>query len=85
MRQSDEIMDPIRTAITRSRGPLFKFLTAGSMQNTTGNKAERQKLASTKKGIENFITGSKIEVRPMAINKLQGLRCKYSSVDEWHC
>ena len=83
MRQAEEIMQPIRTAMMRSRGPLFHFLTAGSLQNTTGSKADRQKLASTKKGIENFINGSIIEVRPMSIDKLQGLRCKYSTVDEW--
>jgi len=83
MRQADEVMSPIRTAITRSRGPLFKFLTEGSLQNTTGNKAGRLKLASTKKGIENFLTGSLLEVRPMSIDKLQGLRPKISSVDEW--
>lgn len=83
MRQADEVMSPIRTAITRSKGPLFKFLTLGSLQNTTGSKANRAKLASTKKGIENFLTGSLIEVRPMSIAKLQGLRCKYASVDEW--
>lgn len=83
MRQADEVMSPIRTAITRSRGPLFKFLTEGSLQNTTGSRANRMKLASTKKGIENFLTGSLIEVRPMSINKLQGLRCKIATVDEW--
>lgn len=83
MRQADEVMSPIRTAITRSKGPLFKFLTLGSLQNTTGSKANRAKLASTKKGIENFLTGSLLEVRPMSIAKLQGLRCKYASVDEW--
>lgn len=83
MRQADEVMQPIRTAITRSRGPLFRFLTEGSLQNTTGSKANRVKLASTKKGIENFITGSIIEVRPMSIDKLQGLRCKIATVDEW--
>lgn len=83
MRQADEVMSPIRTAITRSKGPLFKFLTLGSLQNTTGSKANRAKLASTKKGIENFLTGSLIEVRPMSIAKLQGLRCKYATVDEW--
>ena len=83
MRQADEVMSPIRTAITRSKGPLFKFLTLGSLQNTTGSKANRAKLASTKKGIENFLTGSLIEVRPMSISKLQGLRCKYATVDEW--
>lgn len=83
MRQADETLSPIRTAITRSKGPLFKFLTEGSLQNTTGSKANRVKLASTKKGIENFITGSIIEVRPMSIDKLQGLRCKVATVDEW--
>ena len=83
MKQADEVMSPFRTAITRSRGPLFKFLTEGSLQNTTGNKAARQKLASTKKGVENFLTGSLLEVRPMAINKLQGLRPKVSTIDEW--
>ena len=83
MKQAEEIMSPIRTAITRSRGPLFKFLTNGSLQNTTGSKANRQMLASTKKGIENFLTGSLIEVRPMSIAKLQGLRCKIATVDEW--
>ena len=83
MKQAEEVLSPIRTAITRSRGPLFKFLTEGSLQNTTGNKANRLKLASTKKGIENFLTGSLIEIRPMSINKLQGLRCKIATVDEW--
>lgn len=83
MKQADEVMSPFRTAITRARGPLFKFLTEGSMQNTTGSRAMRQKLASTKKGIENFLTGSILEVRPMTINKLQGLRPKISTVDEW--
>ena len=83
MKQADEVMSPIRTAITRARGPLFKFLTMGSIQNTTGSKANRVKLASTKKGIENFITGSLLEVRPMSIDKLQGLRPKVSTVDEW--
>jgi phage terminase large subunit-like protein len=83
MKQADEVMSPFRTAITRSRGPLFKFLTEGSLQNTTGSKATRVKLASTKKGIENFLTGSLLEVRPMAIGKLQGLRPKISTVDEW--
>lgn len=83
MRQADEVMSPIRTAITRSKGPLFKFLTLGSLQNTTGSKVNRAKLASTKKGIENFLTGSLLEVRPMSISKLQGLRCKYATVDEW--
>lgn len=83
MRQSEETLLPIRTAITQARGPLFKFLTEGSLQNTTGNRAKRQKLASTKKGIENFLTGSFIEVRPMSIDKLQGLRCKVATLDEW--
>lgn len=83
MKQADEVMSPIRTAITRSRGPLFQFLTEGSLQNTTGSKATRVKLASTKKGIENFLTGSLLEVRPMSIHKLQGLRTKISTVDEW--
>ena len=83
MKQAEEIMSPIKTAITRSRGPLFKFLTEGSIQNTTGSKANRVKLASTKKGIENFLTGSLLEVRPMSIDKLQGLRCKIATVDEW--
>ena len=83
MRQADEVLSPIRTAIIRARGALFKFLTDGSMQNTTGSRADRQKLASTKKGIENFLTGSLLEIRPMTIDKLQGLRCKYATVDEW--
>lgn len=83
MKQSEEIMSPIRTAITRSRGPLFQFLTEGSLQNTTGSKANRQKLASTKNGIENFLTGSLLEIRPMSIDKLQGLRCKIATIDEW--
>ena len=83
MRQADEVMSPIRTAITRSRGPLFKFLTEGSIQNTTGSKANRCKLASTKKGVENFLTGSLLEVRPMSIDKLQGLRVKVATIDEW--
>jgi phage terminase large subunit-like protein len=83
MKQADEVMSPFRTAITRARGPLFKFLTEGSMQNTTGNRALRVKLASTKKGIENFLTGSLLEVRPMSVNKLQGLRPKVSTIDEW--
>lgn len=83
MKQAEEIMAPIRTAITRARGPLFKFLTEGSPQNTTGSRALRQKLVPTKKGIENFLTGSMLEVRPMSINKLQGLRVKLSTVDEW--
>jgi phage terminase large subunit-like protein len=83
MKQADEVLSPIRTAITRSRGPLFQFLTEGSIQNTTGSKANRVKLASTKKGIENFLTGSLLEIRPMSIDKLQGLRPKISTVDEW--
>lgn len=83
MKQADEVLSPIRTAITRSRGPYFKFLTMGSIQNTTGSKALRQKLCSTKKGIENFLTGSLLEIRPMSIDKLQGLRPKVSTVDEW--
>ena len=83
MKQAEEVMSPIKTAITRARGPLFKFLTEGSIQNTTGSKANRVKLASTKKGIENFLTGSLIEVRPMKIDKLQGLRTKIATVDEW--
>lgn len=83
MKLAEEVMSPIRTAITRARGPLFKFLTEGSLQNTTGSRAGRVKLASTKKGIENFLTGSLIEIRPMSINKLQGLRCKIATVDEW--
>lgn len=83
MRQAEEVLSPIRTSITRARGPLFQFLTEGSLQNTTGSKAKRLKLAATKKGIENFITGSLLEVRPMSIDKLQGLRVKVSTVDEW--
>ena len=83
MKQADEVMSPFRTAITRARGPLFKFLTEGSLQNTTGSRANRVKLAATKKGIENFLTGSLLEIRPMAINKLQGLRPKISTIDEW--
>lgn len=83
MKQAEEILSPLRTAITRARGPLFEFLTEGSLQNTTGSKANRVKLASTKKGIENFLTGSLLEIRPMNINKLQGLRCKVATVDEW--
>lgn len=83
MKQAEEVMSPIRTAITRARGPLFKFLTEGSLQNTTGSKVNRMKLASTKKGIENFLTGSLLEIRPMSIAKLQGLRCKIATVDEW--
>lgn len=83
MAQAEEVMSPIRTAITRARGPLYKFLTEGSLQNTTGSKANRVKLASTKKGIQNFLTGSLLEVRPMSIDKLQGLRVKVATVDEW--
>lgn len=83
MKQAEEVVSPIRTSITRARGPLFKFLTEGSIQNTTGSRANRQKLASTKKGIENFLTGSIIEIRAMSIDKLQGLRAKVSTVDEW--
>lgn len=83
MKQAEEVLSPIRTAITRSRGPLFKFLTEGSLQNTTGSKANRMKLASTKKGIENFLTGSLLEIRPMRIDKLQGLQLKVATVDEW--
>ncbi len=83
MKQSEEVLSPIRTAITRSRGPLFSFLTEGSIQNTTGSRANRVKLASTKKGIENFLTGSLLEIRPMAIDKLQGLRPKITTIDEW--
>jgi phage terminase large subunit-like protein len=83
MKQAEEVMSPIRTSITRSRGPLFKFLTEGSLQNTTGSRAARQKLASTKKGIENFLTGSLLEIRPMSIDKLQGLRPMIATIDEW--
>ena len=83
MKQSEEVMSPIRTSITRARGPLFKFLTEGSLQNTTGSKANRCKLQSTKKGVENFLTGSLLEIRPMSIDKLQGLRCRIATVDEW--
>ena len=83
MKLAEEVMSPIRTSITRARGPLFKFLTEGSLQNTTGSKANRVKLASTKKGVENFLTGSLLEIRPMSIDKLQGLRCKIATVDEW--
>ena len=83
MKQAEEIMSPINTSIRRARGPLFQFMTEGSLQNTTGSKANRVKLASTKKGIENFITGSLLEIRPMTIDKLQGLRCKIATVDEW--
>lgn len=83
MKQAEELMSPIRTAISRARGPLMKFMTEGSLQNTTGSKANRQKLAATKKGIENFLTNSLLEVRPMSIDKLEGLRCKIATVDEW--
>lgn len=83
MKQAEEVMSPIRTAITRSRGPLYKFLTEGSLQNTTGSKANRMKLASTKMGIQNFLTGSLLEIRPMSIDKLQGLKVKVASIDEW--
>lgn len=83
MKQAEEVLSPIRTSIIRARGPLFKFLTEGSMQNTTGSRANRVKLASTKKGVENFLTGSLLEIRPMAIDKLQGLRTKLATVDEW--
>ena len=83
MKQAEEVLSPIRTSITRARGPLFQFLTEGSIQNTTGPKANRVKLASTKKGVENFLTGSLLEIRPMSINKLQGLRCKIATIDEW--
>lgn len=83
MKQAEEVVSPIRTSVTRSRGPLFEFLTEGSLQNTTGSKADRVKLASTKKGVENFLTGSLLEIRPMSIHKLQGLRTKINTVDEW--
>lgn len=83
LKLAEEVLSPLRTAITRARGPLFKFLTEGSLQNTTGSKANRVKLASTKKGVENFLTGSLLEARPMSIDKLQGLRCKFATVDEW--
>lgn len=83
MKQADEVMSPIRTAIARSRGPFFKFMTDGSLQNTTGSKMNRMKLASTKEGIKNFLTESLIQIRPMTIDKLQGLRCKIATVDEW--
>lgn len=83
MRQAEEVMSPIRTAIARARGPLLKFMTQGSLQNTTGSKANRMKLSPTKKGIENFITNSLLEIRPMSVDKLQGLRCKYATIDEW--
>ena len=83
MKQAEEVMSPIKTAIARARGPLFKFLTEGSLQNTTGSKANRMKLSPTKKGIENFLTGSLLEVRPMSIDKLQGLNSRINTVDEW--
>lgn len=83
MRQAEEVLSPMRTSITRSRGPLFQFLTEGSLQNTTGSKANRMKLASTKKGIENFLTGSLVEIRPMTIDKLQGLNSRINTIDEW--
>lgn len=83
MKQSEEVLSPIKTSIVRAKGPLFKFLTEGSLQNTTGSRANRQKLCSTKKGIENFLTGSLLEIRPLSIDKLQGLRVKVSTVDEW--
>lgn len=83
MLQAEEVLSPIRTSITRARGPLFKFLTEGSLQNTTGSKANRVKLASTKKGIENFLTGSMLQIRPMSIDKLQGLKVKIATIDEW--
>lgn len=83
MRQANEVLGPIRTSIARARGPLFQFLTEGSLQNTTGSKAKRQKLAATKKGIENFLTNSVLEIRPMDIDALQGLRVKLATVDEW--
>lgn len=83
MKQAEEVMSPMKTSITRAKGPLFKFLTEGSIQNTTGSKSNRVKLASTKKGIENFLTGSLVEIRPMRVDKLQGLRCKIATIDEW--
>lgn len=83
IRQSDEVLSPIKTAIARARGPLFQFLTEGSLQNTTGSKANRQKLASTKEGIKNFLTNSLLEARPMSVDKFQGLRSKYVTIDEW--
>lgn len=83
MKQAEEVLSPFRTAIVRARGPVFKFMTEGSLQNTTGSKRDRQKLASTKKGIENFLTNSLLEIRPMTIDKLQGLRCKVATIDEW--
>ena len=83
MKQSEEVLSPIKTSITRARGPLFRFLTEGSLQNTTGSRANRMKLASTKKGIENFLTGSYLEIRPMSIDKLQGLNSRVNTIDEW--
>ena len=83
MKQAEEVLSPIRTAITRSKGPLFQFLTEGSINNTTGSKVNRVKLSSTKKGIENFLTGSLLEIRPMTIDKLQGLNSRINTVDEW--
>ena len=83
MKQADEVLSPIRTAIARSKGPYFQFLTEGSLQNTTGSRANRQKLVSTKKGIENLLTGSLLEIRPMSIDKLQGLRVTCATIDEW--
>jgi phage terminase large subunit-like protein len=83
MKQAEEVMSPMKTSITRAKGPLFKFLTEGSIQNTTGSKSNRVKLASTKKGVENFLTGSLVEIRPMRVDKLQGLRCKVATIDEW--
>ena len=83
MKQADEVMAPFRTAIVRAKGPLFQFLTEGSLQNTTGSRSMRQKLCSTKKGVENFLTNSLLEVRPLSIDKLQGLKCKIATLDEW--
>ena len=83
MKQAEEILSPIKTSIARARGPFYRFLTEGSLQNTTGSKANRMKLTPTKKGIENFLTNSLLEIRPMSIDKLQGLRCKVATVDEW--
>ena len=83
MKQAEEVLGPIRTSISRAKGPLFKFLTEGNINNTRGNSSDRVKLSSTKKGIENFLTGSLLEIRPMRIDKLQGLRCKIATIDEW--
>lgn len=83
MKQAEEVLSPMRTSIVRARGPLFRFLTEGSINNTTGPKSNRCKLASTKKGIENFLTGSLLEIRPMSVDKLQGMRCKIATIDEW--